>query len=129
MRCPGRVVRYPDIAPLEQGTENSFVGIESAAALVTSCCFCSVPESRMRQANGTTRRAHGPRIFQSAFNPGQRVAAMLALVSMLWYSARPAMAGTPVTLSGGGFGFEGTPATGAGTSAGFYQAWYANALF
>src|SRR4051794_25251575 len=48
----------------------------------------------MSQVTGTKRRAIGARIVRSAFSRSQRIAAMMALFSMLWYSVVPAGAGT-----------------------------------
>src|SRR5882672_455416 len=50
----------------------------------------STVESRMSQVSGTKRRAIGARLMRSAFSRTQRIAAMLALFSMLWYSVVPA---------------------------------------
>jgi len=47
----------------------------------------------MSQASGTKRRGTGARIIRSAFSRSQRIAALFALFSMLWYSVVPAGAG------------------------------------
>lgn len=44
----------------------------------------------MSQTSGRNRRATGARLIRSAFNRSQRIAAILALFSMLWYSVLPA---------------------------------------